>query len=366
MPPSRQMGDALTSGLFNVRTRQSFVPLNQINFVDSSPQNIPLPQTGLVGKIRILVSGTTTTAGASSATANECPYAPFSLVRRLILRSSEGADIYNTSGHGNYILNRTLRTSFDYANAYAAGAQAVGQPQTAFSRYYGFNRSLGASQVDNWRFMMSLPVSLGEQNLTGLLMLQNPGVQFQLEIQWGTVADLYRTTTGTVTLTNIVAKPEIEFYHLPASYRDDPDLGFARQIIESTQAITATGDNTFTPPLGNIYLKLIHCLENNNLPINQALVNQLRVQYAQTQVIYSQNPDIQLWRQRKRYGSDIFAGVYVHDWANANDLPEEPTARDLIDTGLITDMGSIFNLDSSLTFTSAQIRTIRDQIVPTT
>jgi hypothetical protein len=355
---------SLDMSRFEMATRQAFLLQNTIPFVDSAPQFITLPQVGLLAKIRLLVSGTTTTAAASSATRKAYIPAPFSIVRRLILRSSEGADIYNTSGWGNYLFNRTNKFMGDYAvndNSLVIPTAPTPDP---FPRYFSDGGDLGASATTNWRFMLSIPVSLGPRSLTGLLMMQNPGVQFQLEIQWGTVTDLY-TTTGTVTLTNVQAIPEIEIFHLPENFDDDPDLGFARNIIEELTPFTNTGDVPYVAPLSHIYMKLLHMVENNSLPIDMSKVNTLKLQYAQTQVAYNMKPDIHLWRQRQRYGMDLPPGLYVHDLGMPDELPEFPGPRDWIDTGFITDFKSIINIDSSTSLVSAQLRTIRDTLAPT-
>jgi hypothetical protein len=352
---------------FEGATRQAFLTQNQIDFADSAPKFILLPTVGLLARIRIMVKGTTTTAAASSATRRAYVPAPVGIVRRVILRSSEGADIINMSGYGNYVFNRTNKTVGEYfVNDASLNISSAPFPDP-FVRYFSDGGDLGASQVANWRFMLNLPVSLGPRSLTGLLMMQNPGVQFQLEIQWGTVSDIYSATTGTVTLSNITATPEIEIFHLPEDFGDDPDLGYARNIIEETQPINATGDLVYTAPLGNIYNKIIHILENGATlaPIDISKVNQLTMSYAQTQVAYRMQPDIHLFRQRQRYGLDLPPGVYVHDLGIPDDLPEFPGPRDWIDTGFITDFKSTINLDSSLSLSGGNMRTIRDQLSPT-
>ncbi len=352
-------------GMFNLATRQTFQRQNIINFQDSSPVFSTLPQSGLLGKIRLRFSGTTTTAGASSATRKTYLPAPVGIVRRLILRSSEGAELFNCTGYGSYLVSRTLRTNGEFfvndGNSLIPGAAL-----DPFAQYFNDGGDLGASASTNWVFMLEIPVSLGEQNVTGMILLQNPATQHQLEVQWGTVTDIY-TTTGTVTLSNVICRPELEFYQLPSSVMDDPDLSFIHRIIEGSQSITATGDQTFTFPLGGIYLKLIHEFSNGATlaPLDITKINNLKIVYAQSQVPYNMDPNIHLWRQRRRYGQDLPSGVYVHDFGIGNYLPEEPTSRDLFDTGEITDMQSITTLDSSLTLAgSPMMRSIREEILP--
>jgi hypothetical protein len=352
-------------GLFNLATRQTFQRQNNINFQDSSPVFATLPQSGLCGKIRLLFTGTTTTAAASSATRKTYLPAPVGIVRRVILRSSEGAELFNCTGYGAYLLSRTLRTNGEYfvndGNSLIPGAAT-----DPFTRYFSDGGDLGASASANWRFMLEIPVALGEQNVTGMILLQNPATQHQLEIQWGTTGDIY-TTTGTVTLSNVTCVPELEFYQLPASVMDDPDLSFIHRILENSQSITATGDQQYNLPLGGIYLKLIHELSNGATaaPLDISKVNALKIIYAQSQVPYNMHPDIHLWRQRRRYGQDLPSAVYVHDFGIGNFLPEEPTSRDLFDTGEITDMQSIITLDSSLALAGSPfLRTIREEILP--
>jgi hypothetical protein len=353
----------MAGGGFNLETRQTFQLQNVINFTDSQPASIQIPQVGLLAKIRMLISGTTTTAAASSATRvayNPAPM-PYGIVRRVVLRSNEGTDIFSCTGYGTLINEYLQRTNFGHRLA-TADLQVAGAPQTVQSRIFDDGGDLGADETANWRFMLTIPIALGEQNLTGMLMAQNPGVNFTLEIQWGTTTDLY-TVVGTVTLSNVRCQVETEFFHLPEMPEDDPDLGFVRRIIEEQQSITGTGDNQYTPPQGNIYLRFAHILENNSLPFSMALINQARIVYAQSQVAYNVLPDIQLYRQRERYGQNLPEAVYVWDWLYGNGLPENPSSRDAFDSGYLTDFRSIFNIDGSAVLTNARLRTIRDELV---
>jgi len=85
--------------------------------------------------------------------------------------------------------------------------------------------------------------------------------------------------------------------------------------------------------------------------------------YAQTQVPYNMNPDIQLLRQAFLYGRNMPQGVYIWELAAALGLKELPTMRDVIDTLMLTNLQSEITL-SGVTPTSSKLRTIKEWLVP--
>src|SRR5262249_18689230 len=147
----------------------------------------------------------------------------------------------------------------------------------------------------------------GDSNLTGLLLLQNTGIRFTLEVQTGTITtvnDMFSATTGTVTDSAITCKPQLELYHLPADPKDDPDLAFVKTTIEDQQSITSTGDFVYRPILGNIYTSFLQEFVNNAAPLDITKVNSIKLSYAQSQVVYNMSPDMMLARQRRLYDRD--------------------------------------------------------------
>lgn len=347
-------------------TRQARVVLPAMAYSASANVTQDLSQTGYLAAINLLMTGTVTTAAASTTTVNTFIQTPWNIVKRIILRTNEGADIWSTTGWGAYLYNRHNRTGLDYHTNHADYLRAAGVDP--FSRYLVNPGTLAQSLTSDIRAFWRLPIAWGEMNLTGLLLLQNPGVRFTLEIQWGNVAtngDLFASTTGTVTVANLQVLPQLELYHLPASSDDDPNLAFAKTVLEDRKDIVSVGDVVYNPIMGNVYNRVIQEYVNGGTaPMSPADITQFAVSFAQTQRVYTENADVKLADQRRIYGQDMPEGVYTHEFSLPNGFPELPGGRDQFDTSQITDMAITASLRAGMTLNAGSyVRNIREQLV---
>lgn len=387
-PPQRQRDmEALRAylasqgvlGDFNAGTRESYLTQPSIPFVQSQPQKVNMPQTGFLSDVQCLFSGTTTTAAASSTTVKSYIPPGFGIARRVRLFSNQGVDIWNTSGWG--MANENVSSfrgvhpmvinasQFNYSNAFGAA-------QTPFTRYFNAVSSLGASAVNNWRFPGIVSVAWGAGLQAGLQLLQDPAIQYALEVTWGDLTDLYSSTTGTVTLSAVQCLPTAHIFHVPERAIDLPKLSYSMTTIEDTQALTTgSGENTYKFTTGNVALEMILELVNTPAGVQTPLfptgasadasvnpVSRLKVRYSQTQIPYDEDADTLLFLQRQRYGQDMPGGVYIHDFDIGNGLPELVTTRDVINTARLTDLDFITTLQG-VTLTNAFFRGVRQQLV---
>src|SRR5207244_1846344 len=151
-----------------------------------------LPQTGYLAAIDLLFTGTITTAAASSTT--NVAYAlggpvPFGIIKKINLRTNEGADIWNTSAWGAYQYDRTIRTGFDPITNHSDFLG--GADLDPFTSYCNRPGNLGASTTFNFVLPIRLQLTWGEMLMAGLILLQNPGVRFTLSVDWGATTDLW-------------------------------------------------------------------------------------------------------------------------------------------------------------------------------
>ncbi len=354
-------------GDFNRATRAAKQVLPVMTYSANGTSILELPQTGYLGAINLLLKGSVTAASASTTTAALWPVFPLGLIKRITLRTNEGAEIWSTSGMGAYLYSRAIRSGFDVATNHSDYLRSGGVDP--YGRYFANNGDIAASTTETFRAALRLPLAWGEMNLTGLLLLQNPGVRFTLEITWGDAATanggLWSAITGTITAGTITVTPQLELYHLPASSDDDPNLAFAKTVIEDTKAFTGTGDQTYNPPMGNIYNRIIQEWVNGGAaPFSPADITGFKVSFAQTQVVYTEDADIKLFDQRRLYGHDLPEGVYVHEFSLPNGFPELPGGRDQFDTSQITDMSVVGTIASTATVSAGSyIRNIREQLV---
>jgi len=366
-------------GDFNRGTRQSIISLSPIPFTQGQPVKLDLPQTGFLADVYGILSGTTTTAGASSTTIKSYIPTPVGIVRRLRLFNNQGVDIWNTSGWGCQLINKTQKVHFDPLTEQAGEfnyAGAFGTAQDPFTRYRNTDASLGASVSQNWKAPFHISAAWGPALQAGLQLLQDPAIRFSLEVGWGDTTDLYSATTGTVTLSNVQLLPTVVLYHVPERAIDLPKLSFTKTTLEDQQPLLAgTGDNGYKFVTGNMASKVL--LEYVNSPAgvqtpifptgasasaSANAITRIKLRYSQTQIPYDVDADSQLLIQRERYSQDLPGGVYCHELSMPNGLPELVGVRDIINTARLTDMDLIATL-SGVTLTNGFIRGIREQLV---
>lgn len=365
------------AGNFNAATRQTLINLPAQVYPGSAAQitRLDLPQTGFFAGIWLLLSGTVTTTSAQSAMAGTYPVVPYGMLRRIRVYNNQNVELWNTSGYGAYLYDRTLRTEFDPAfqapNIIPTTA-ILGGVANPFSRYYSAPGDLGASATGTFIGALWIPVVWGAPLQHGLQLAQDPAIRYSCELTWGDITDITVTTSGTPTLSNWQVIPVVELYQVPEEGIDFPNLAFTKTVLEDIQTIsTGTGDTTYNFVTGNVLTRLMHELSNQvtfrsvastRVPLSPAVITQLQLQYAQTQKPYVINTDVQLFRQRLLYGGDLPPAVYVHELETGMALPELPTTRDSLNTSRLTDLQSIITLSGAST-TGAQLRTIREQLV---
>lgn len=352
-------------GDFNKATRESILRQPPITYQSGQPTRVQLPNTGFLGFIYLMVTGTTTTAAASSTTAEDYIAPPVGIVRRIVVKNNQGVELWNTSGWGAYLHASTTRTGFD---PLIDKADYLGGFISPFTRYFVPATSLGASASENWRFALRIPIAWSDNLQAGLQLMQDPAIQYTVEITWGDATDLYSATTGTVTLSNIQALPVVQLFHVPVDTKDLPSLNYTKTVLEDVTSINSTGDFTYKVVPGNMLTKIIQEFTNtaagNRTPIPAASMTGFKVRYSQTQIPYDIDGDTQCFIQRYRYGRDLPVGTYCYDFSIPNGMPELPGSRDIINTARLTDLDIISTLSSGLTLVSAQARTIREQLVP--
>lgn len=349
---------------FNNSTRQSFLQLGAMPAYSAGGiSSMQLPQVGFLSRIFIPINvAFTTSATGTFANMTAPQITPYQLVRRLILRTNEGAELYNTSGEGNYLIQRQLRTAFDPRNPLTTVA-ATNVADSVFKLPSSYLNSTAYTV----QFMMVIDVAWQDALMAGLILLQNPTTRLTLEIQWGTAPTDFLTigSGGTTTGVTVTANPTMEIFNLPASENDMPDTSMAYVTLEDTQSVTNTGDFQYKPPLGNLYLRVMQEFINNSARMTPANFTQLKLTYAQTQTAYTMDPTVQAYLQRIRTGGlDLPDGVWSWDFTFGTGLLEMGNTRDVIDTSRLTDLSIISTIASSVTLTNASVRSVRQMLAP--
>lgn len=343
---------------FQDATRQNRRSIGTIAFNGGQRASLDLPQTGILANLIVRVAGTLTiTNGTGGATLNAVEMGkPYGLIDRLHLTANSGTEIVNVTGKGLYLRNLIDKNNYLDLAASVLPEAVTGNP------VYQFGTAAGTNTVE---FTLKIPVAVNERDTLGMILLQNKETLLTLALDWANPANLFALTgTATVAFTGN-AYVTMEYFSVPLSDKEYPDLSVAHTLLEDQVAVPGTGDVLYTVPRGNIYQRIMHRVVLNAAPAGFDDVNTLTLQYNQSEQPYKLMGHDQLAIQRNRYKRDLPKGVYVWDFAYQGD-PGYGGARDLVNSRAITDFLSIVNIASGATLGTNNnfIYTVREQLVP--
>jgi len=370
-PPTQQRR---APGNFLADTRQALITMSPMvpSVADTAGvvTTQQLPTSGYLSAIWFILNATTTTTSAASNVVKAYPKTPWGLIRKIRVYTNMGVDLWNTSGYGAYLYQRSLRTAWDPQLNLGPLSYAATSPannNTVFSRYSVPATSLAASSSEVVKAGFYLPIAWGTMGQAGLQLLQDDAVKYFLEITWGDHTDLYSTFGSGATLTGESLTPVVETFATPRDPNNRPDLSYSKVVIEEQQPFdTGAGVNTYKFVTGNMVTRLIHYLENGSTlaPIDPAAVTNFRLDYAQTQVPYNINPDVELFREAILRSLQMPQGVYTWELACALGLPEFPTLRDVINTIKLTNLQSELTLAGVTLGGNHALHTIKEMLSP--
>jgi hypothetical protein len=359
-------------GNFLADTRQALITMSPMVPSTADTAGIvttqQLPTSGYLSAIWFILSATGTTASGASNVVKPYPQTPYGLIRQIRVYNNMGVDLWRTSGYGAYQYMKTLRTATDPTQAPNSLSYATTDSgnNSVFSRYFNKATSLATSSSETVRAGFYLPIAWGTMGQAGLQLLQDDAVKYFLEITWGDHTDLYSTFGAGATLTTETLTPVVETFATPRDPNNRPDLSYSKIVIEEQQAFdTGSGANTYKFVTGNMITRLIQWFENGTTvkPLDPTEFSLMNMNYAQTQVPYNINPDVELFRQRFLYGLDMTQGTYVWELAAALGLPEFPTLRDVINTIKLTNLQTVFTL-TGVTPSSSAFKTVKEMLSP--
>jgi len=308
---------------FSRSTRNKIVQLPRMSKpVGGGLTTIELPKTGFLARlwlsVRITTAGTITTQNALGAS---------SAIRRVRVATNSGIDLFNVSGPGyGYILQ----------NLQELGGPNGRQPANQF------NTALVTATTYN--LDMVIPIMLNLQDAVGLIMLQNEQLQVLLSIEWEADANVILTGGGTLTGT---ADTWLEFFTVPVMAENYPPLNVVHQIIEDQIAVGAAGDYIYSVPRGNTYLQLGFGYGFDTTPTDEWTRLIMRVN--QSDILYDLTPAAM--DQRIGYINNLtrIAGVIPLDLLGSDGLGAYGSARDFINSALLTDFQAVLTASSART-----------------
>jgi hypothetical protein len=272
-----------------------------------------IQSTGLLSRIWLRVTATIAGPGAVPN-----PFGVSSILRRVRLIANSGQEIYSVSGPGYaWLLQDHLESEYGPATPQNQGRVAVVN---------------GTYNLD-----MLIPVSVNFMDFTGLLLVQSRQIIVTLQVDWETEV----AVNGAGTVITATATPYVEFYTLPASPEDAPDLTRAHVILQNDMAVPGAGEFVYQPIQTPVYLQLVHGLNYGVAGADDVDRVQLRVE--QSNYIYDS------WIDQLNMEWNTFhlgarpAGIWAFDFMASSGLGNYGGARDRLDTRSLTSFESVFN-----------------------
>jgi len=353
---------------FNRATRQNFLPAPVINYVLGQTGQSVLPKVGLIKRLLVLFEGTITVTlgGGTAALGAE---APWSILQRLRLTANGNTALFDMSGYGAMLSSLFSAHGFSGYGGRPVipdSATVPGPASTAFSAaVFAAPNSTGA-----WRFSIEIPLALSDdwRDPVGLILAAAPDTVLTLEATWGgtffsTVAA--RTTpiltTGAATATMAATlTPFVEFFTIPASPADYPDLRRIHTWTEQgPQNIVANGDQDVVLQRGNTLMRVAHVIWTNSAA-DGTNVSGRQLRFNSNEIPYQVSRSFDASQQRKRYVRDLPDGVYVWDLYNTG------TPRDAINTLNLNEITSRSTLAGATIAGTSDIRTLTEQLIQLT
>lgn len=309
---------------FRYNTRQKRLKIGTASFELGASRSITLPEVGYLARIFLFFSGSVTySAGSTPA-----DLAPYSIFKRISVTLNNAAtDIYNVSGYGTFLVNSILTKM----------GRLDQQPEANF---YAYPVS-GSSQAFNLGLQIPIADSQGMNFEAGLINLQAPEVQCQINIDFANalteIGDNITALSGTV-------HAYYEYYEVPSPTRVMQPPVILHRIIEQVTPVSQTGDVIYTVPRGGQLKRLIHTLRLNGARSDS--FDEHSIRFNQSETVYKQEKRLTKLLSRERYGYNLPTGVIPFDVAYAMQKPEESDLRDAINTERITTLDSIVTVSS--------------------
>lgn len=355
---------------FNRATRQNFLPAPVLSYAAGQTSYSTLPKVGLLKRILLLGEGTiNVNLGAGSA--NLGAEGPWSLISRVRLVANGNTALFDTSGYGAMIASLFSQHGFSGFGSRPVIPDSATVPGPSSSAMAAANYAAGVANGNNtWRFALEIPLALSDdwRDPVGLILAAAPDTVLELQVTWaatfaGAAARSVPVTVAggaTASVTSFTLTPFIEFFTIPASPADYPDLRRIHTWTEfGPQNIVANGDQDVVLPRGNTLMRVVHLVWTNSAP-DGTNVTARQLRFNSNEIPYQTSRQLDAVLQRKRYVRDLPDGVYVWDLWNTG------TPRDAINTLNLNEIVSRLTLSGATIAGTSDIRTLTEQLIALT
>lgn len=309
---------------FRYGTRRRIRQVNSVAYssgADLAP--IKMPEVGFLSALIIEVSGTMNVSGSPGVLVDK---GPWNLLKRIKFDVNLGtSNIVDVSGFGAFLVASDLKRGF---------GPSGGGNNTPISSVY-------AAPVVNgnntWKLMYYIPIAANDWDAfdTGLINLQAPEVQANLNITCGTTADVFSSGAGTG-FTGTITVHQV-YYDVPDPKQVAWPLTQVVRTVEEATPILVTGDFTYYQILRQgTLLELISVVRCNGA-LSEAF-DQLQFRLNKSDYVEQRNKSAAGFLNQ--YANSIVppTGVFFWQFWNAMGQPQGGDLRDTFNTEKVTTM----------------------------
>jgi len=328
----------------------------RFQFVDSRTYSsgaaltpIKLPEVGFLNAIMLVVDGTMN-LGASAALQD---IGPWNLIKNIQVNVNLGtSNIVSCSGYGAYCVATDLKRG---------NAPDGGGVFTPSSLVYSVPLANGNN---TWKLVYWIPISANDSGefTTGMINLQAPEIQCNVNLTCGTQADAISTGTGTGFTGTISCY--YQYFEVPNPNQVQwPPSQVVRTVEEQTPILT-TSDYTFYQILRQGYLLNAISYIQCNGALSNAFDNAI-VRINKNDVVYTMTPTNLKWRGQMANSVVLPTGTFSWGLWEALGDPSEGDTRDGFNTERVTTLELGYKITAGTTLGSNNnfVNTIRRVIV---
>jgi hypothetical protein len=347
-------------------TRQNFLPAPVMTYAAGQTTYSVLPKVGLIRRVILLFSGTLTVVLGGGTTALGAE-GPFSVASRIRLTANGNTSLFDAGGWGAMLTSLFSAYGFSGFGSRPRVPDSATVPGPTASAFSAANYAAAVADASAWRFGIEIPLGLSDdwRDPIGLVLAASPDTVLQIEVTWAPT--LYSTTasrnvpittTGAATASlAMTCTPIVEFFTVPASPADYPDLSRVHTWTEiGPQSITANGDQDVVIQRGNTVARIVHSVYTNTAP-DGTNVSGRSLRFNSNEVPYQTTRQLDAYLQRQRMVRDLPDGVYAWDLWNSG------TPRDAINTLNLNDLTSRLTLAGATIAGTSDIRTWVEQVI---
>lgn len=324
--------------LFLKMTRQNMNTVDIIDYEDGRAGDpVYISKVGYLAKVYLEFKGTLTCTHATKTSFTKAADAPYNILRNIRMKLNGGVTIWDTSGFGTYLRN-LLDVRNNVIDDIVSGRDV-----------FQFEDDVSDTGEENdIQFTVELPIMINERDPIGLLMLQSDKAKAQLDVTFDrpevlmTDDDVTCSLTGTITI-------HTETFDIPGNTDARPDPRVVHIVEQDQIALTGTGRNKYVFRPGKIYQRAIFRVLIDGAAAADSAVENMSLVYNQNKIPYDVSASLIRYLNRKRYGRDLPAGVYVWDFGYQG-MPILGNGRDYVDASSITEFWNIITIASGTSF----------------